>query len=915
MKQNNFWLRTLNVRSDEVWLVKKLFLFQFFQGAGIAFFFTSAFALFLDRLPITELPYVFILSSVLLWIVGLIYSRIEHLLHINKLAFFITGFIVISILFFRFAFNYFHSHWFLYWMLAWFNVLYLLNNLEFWGVASLLFDARQSKRLFGVISAGDIPAKFIGYSLALLTVEYIGTINLLWAGVVCMLASFPFLVSIGKSSQVHDVPHKKKHHARHSVEDISKVVKNFSGNLLIRRLAILGIIISICFITINFAFYAGVKEAYHDDVSLAKFIAFFLAIVRIIALVVKMIFTGRLINNLGITKSLLITPLVLIILLSVIILTQNIMGYQKIIVYFFGATYIVVDILRSSINSPVFLTIMQPLSTHERLRAHTIVKGIMDPFASLITGVLLLVAIHYQEKVNLITLSYVLFVICFFWIIGIYRVNRQYLQTIVKTIGNRYFDRENFSISDSGTLEWLKEKAKTSTETEAINILSMLLKTGKSIPIDLQMALLKHPSEKVRITALQQVDHDSYAALANFLLPFLDMNNSPKLIAETIQLMCRNHADSQVILPYLENKDPEIRQAALSGLFYYGTGAFKTKAISDLQRMISSTHVNDRLMIASILNMEEACDKTDMILQLMNDKDNSVRKTAFFAAGKSGNTRLLDELMRKINSDEIAIMQPLFIAGENSLPVILKYINEDTATQLQKEKLIYLIGRIGGVQAQKILLDLLTNHPEEYNNVIKAMYRSNYKPLPEDNEVFISVVKKLLTRSALVIYMQNRLAKESTSYQLLINSFNLELDGLRETLLYVFAMLYDRENINKVRIAYATGKKETIINAMEIIDMTVRKDLAGHFNIIFEPGNIDERMHDLRNIYPIEFFDQIDMVLTRILKEEKRPYNNWTMACSLYTSKKQQHSIDNILIKKYTLSDNEMVKETAVFAL
>ncbi|MDO9376671.1 MAG: hypothetical protein Q7T76_19755, partial [Ferruginibacter sp.] len=161
MKQKNFWLRTLNVRSEEGWLVKKLFLLQFFQGAGIAFFFTAAFALFLSHYPVTELPHVFIFSSLLLWVAGIIYSRVEHHFEISKLAIIITVFMLISMLGFRIAFDFVKDDWFLYGMLAWFNVLYLLNNLEFWGVASLLFDARQSKRLFGVISSGDIPAKFI----------------------------------------------------------------------------------------------------------------------------------------------------------------------------------------------------------------------------------------------------------------------------------------------------------------------------------------------------------------------------------------------------------------------------------------------------------------------------------------------------------------------------------------------------------------------------------------------------------------------------------------------------------------------------------------------------------------------------------------------------------------------------------
>src|SRR6186713_2816469 len=131
MKQKNFWLRTLNVRPEEGWLVKRLFLLQFFQGAGIAFFFTAAFALFLSRFHITELPYVFIISSFLLWAAGIIYGRIEHKFNISKLSIIITVFMTASMVVFRLAFEFIKTDWFLYWMLAWYNVLYLLNNLEF----------------------------------------------------------------------------------------------------------------------------------------------------------------------------------------------------------------------------------------------------------------------------------------------------------------------------------------------------------------------------------------------------------------------------------------------------------------------------------------------------------------------------------------------------------------------------------------------------------------------------------------------------------------------------------------------------------------------------------------------------------------------------------------------------------------
>jgi len=55
---------------------------------------------------------------------------------------------------------------------------------------------RQSKRLFAVISAGDIPAKFLGYTLALIIVPYTGTKNLILIGACCTLASLPFFIAI-----------------------------------------------------------------------------------------------------------------------------------------------------------------------------------------------------------------------------------------------------------------------------------------------------------------------------------------------------------------------------------------------------------------------------------------------------------------------------------------------------------------------------------------------------------------------------------------------------------------------------------------------------------------------------------------------------------------------------------------------
>src|SRR5215204_1859041 len=245
MNPGPFWLRLLNVYPNEWWIVKRLYLFQFFQGAGIAFFFTSVFALFLDKFPITELSIVLILSAVLLWTVGFIYTRLEHAMSFSRFNLVIIAGLISSVLILAGASFFLSQSWFYYTLLAWFNVLYLVNNLQFWGIATLFFDLRQSKRLFAVISAGDIPAKFVGYTLALIVVPYTGTRNLLFLGAACMLASIPFLRSILKSGELQVIRRSDQLHTdKQSRKQITKLVKNFTTNIFIRRIAFISLITS-----------------------------------------------------------------------------------------------------------------------------------------------------------------------------------------------------------------------------------------------------------------------------------------------------------------------------------------------------------------------------------------------------------------------------------------------------------------------------------------------------------------------------------------------------------------------------------------------------------------------------------------------------------------------------------------------
>jgi len=47
-------------------------------------------------------------------------------------------------------------------LMIWFEVVWALTSLEFWGLAGRLMNLRQGKRLFGLIGSGDMVATVIG---------------------------------------------------------------------------------------------------------------------------------------------------------------------------------------------------------------------------------------------------------------------------------------------------------------------------------------------------------------------------------------------------------------------------------------------------------------------------------------------------------------------------------------------------------------------------------------------------------------------------------------------------------------------------------------------------------------------------------------------------------------------------------
>ncbi len=182
----------LNIRKKESRLVFKLMLLQFLIGVATSFLYTVSYAAFLETFSIRELAKIYLFTGFALSIVNFVYEKLEHSLNIIALFKRIVLSAAILLILVWAGVFFTGAKWLISFLLVCNTVIYMVVGYAFWGLTALVFNVRESKRLFSIIGAGDIPSKLIGYLAVSLVAPFIGAAPLLWISVATFLVAFFF---------------------------------------------------------------------------------------------------------------------------------------------------------------------------------------------------------------------------------------------------------------------------------------------------------------------------------------------------------------------------------------------------------------------------------------------------------------------------------------------------------------------------------------------------------------------------------------------------------------------------------------------------------------------------------------------------------------------------------------------------
>jgi len=265
------------------------------------------------------------------------------------------------------------------------EVLNSLINLVIWGIAGVVCDTRQAKRLFPLFNASRILGQVIGGFATGALVGIIGTENLLivWAG--SLILSFLCSRALLANQQIESAPQSRRSKRKGPTlaQEMQRGYQYVRSSKLMTWISISTIFFSILYFSISLPFSRAATEQFTDENSLASFLGLFNGISTAAAFITSLFVANRLFTRFGIMLSILVFPIIYLI------------GFGALT---FNSIFVIIVAFRfvqmlwlSGIADPAWQTMFNVVPPEKRDQVRTFIGGVPEQAGTFIAGGLLII--------------------------------------------------------------------------------------------------------------------------------------------------------------------------------------------------------------------------------------------------------------------------------------------------------------------------------------------------------------------------------------------------------------------------------------------------------------------------------------------------------------------------------------------
>ncbi|MBT7859068.1 MAG: hypothetical protein HN712_02105 [Gemmatimonadetes bacterium] len=837
----------LNIHPGEGLPIALLGAYSFLIGIFLALFISLANASFLAEFGVGYLPHGYIVTGVVGYLAGATLSQLQRHLPLRRLLYCALAPALVLTVVYRVGAAFVPAHWLAFAMFVSIGPFITLLYFILRSLVGCLFDLRQGKRLFGLISSGDVVSSMIGFFSVPLLIRFFDDVSdLLPLGAAALVGCFFVLHQIGRryAEQLGKADFDEGQVETGSFAELARQ-RYFVWLFLLSAATIVG------FYYIDYAFLGQLRVRFEDKAYLAQFISVFYGIIRIIELVFKTFLSGRLLGQYGLRFGLVSMPALLLACVGLAWVANLLTGASMTLLFLLMAFAKLIErVLTKSLYDPSFNSLYQPINPGLRLAVQTKAEGIVQQLAVALAGGTLLLLGRYGSLDWVLT---VLVLLMAAWLGAAVLMYREYRLTLLRNLaGQRLGGVDNSasdassvdnSASDASSVELLAETLGEEEEGPCRRALGLYERLAPGRAGAAAVRLLRHNLPAVRCDALGVVGRVGAPALR-----------------PSVEHLAAEDPDDAVRLKAVE---------VLQGL--PGAG-------DDIAVLAVSPSATDRARGArlSIGAGERAKDWLEM---LAIDPDIAVRRAALAATdAESGSEKLWQVAVEALADPRLApaAAAALGVGGEAALAELEEQAPALDARGVGRAARIY--GEIGGGRAHALLLDKLA-YPDKgvRANVLSALRHADYRASADEASRFRQLVADEVAAAAWAMAGIIDLGEGAGRVR---RALGEELDTRRERVFLLLGLLYEPRYIRLVRDSFRSGSADGKVYALELIDVFLDQELRAFVFPLLEELPLAGRLRRLEAECPQQFLEQTER-LKNIVNADPALCDRWTKACAL----------------------------------
>jgi hypothetical protein len=830
--------RLFGIKASETRTVGLFLLHNFLLGIGSVLVYVAANVLLLEHNPEHSLPLGYIMGALAMMAVGKIYTHFEHHLLLKMLAVRVLLAVVAltGVLGVLVAVG--HSVAAAVAIMAGYRVIYLLTNLEFWGVSAVVFDVRQSKRLFSIISSGDMPAKALGAILAALIH---GDAQLPVLLGVAFMAYLGALFTLRTTLNSHVVEAAARP-VRRALREPGKLVQQlFGGSELVLAMCLSLVAISAVISGVEYMFFINVKHKFHASDDITRSVGWILGATYVAATFFKLLVSRQALDRYGVQWSLRLLPVVALGCLAVFGGLKVVEGYTPTgQLAFYCGLYLLLEVLRRTVFDPVFLVLFQPLAPQQRLAAHTLAKGFYEPLGMGLTG-LLFFALRYSGLLDgalpLIWMGALLLLA----LLLLRRTYASYLAELKEGLSRRFAETAELALPDAARHVVLAHLL-SPEPTEVLNAMAWLRQREPAALASHAAALLSHADERVRLAVLSTAEIRPLAF--NLLTGLAQQDPSPAVREAAARwAVAATPADSAQAIQgvLLAGADMAARAGAIRGSLLVAVG--DVAARHSLQALLADTHPEAQRAALSLLEYLPLETQEALIEKHLAQPDPALARAGLAAIGTVGHLQLAHHLLAALNDKQR--WQPaadsLVALGPGVVPLLSEALHRE-AEPAHPQRLASVLERLDTTASHAALV-ALAQHPHLFSRGVALRSLRRFPVWDADRPVFEQLLREEFTLAAQLL--QGLVADGRATFRATVE---YELTLLHQRVFGLLAQLYDADLVATAQRNVANAARERQANALEILDNLIPRPIYQGLQALLDDTSVVEKAELLTSL-------------------------------------------------------------------